>query len=312
MPHDSTFPNARTVLISLNPRSGSGGRSAVVEQLVNELKLRHYLVEMISDLNLLKQRTDELQQLRELRVVVAAGGDGTVNLLVNELPADTPLAILPLGTENLMAKYLQLTADGTRLARLIDEGFTVRLDAGIANGKFFLVMASCGFDADVVQRLHEGRTGNIRHWSYIKPILAALRQYRYPPIRLTVDDQAPLITAKWAFVFNVPRYAMNLPIVHDADPSDGQLDLCSFSRGKWMRGLLYLFSVITCQHRRWKKNRVLRFRRLRIEADEPVYYQLDGDPGGKLPLEIRVQPGYLNLLVSKDWPHRETRSKTPQ
>jgi len=312
MSYDSALANARTILISLNPRSGAGGGSAVVEQLVNELQSLHYHVELISDLAVLKQRTTELQRAGELRVVVAAGGDGTVNLLVNELPADTPLAILPLGTENLLAKYLQLTADGARLAKLIDEGFTVRLDAGTANGKFFLVMASCGFDADVVQRLHAGRTGNIHHWSYVKPIFDALRQYRYPLIRLTVDDQFPILTAKWAFVFNVPRYALNLPIVHDADPRDGMLDLCSFSRGKWVRGLLYLFAIISVQHRRWKRNRVRRFRLLRIEADEPVYYQLDGDPGGQLPLEIVVQPSYLRLLVSSDWPYRESRSKTPQ
>jgi diacylglycerol kinase (ATP) len=315
MPHESTFANARTVLISVNPRSGAGGKAAVVQQLVDELQARDFSVEVLSDLALVKQRTTELLRSGDLRFVVAAGGDGTVSLLANELPSETALAILPLGTENLLAKYLELTADGKRLAKLIDEGITVQLDAGSANGKLFLVMASCGFDADVVQRLHEGRTGNIRHWSYVKPILDALRQYRYPLIRLTLDGNPQSVTAKWAFVFNCPRYAMNLPIVHDADSGDGMLDLCTFGRGKLMRGLLYLSAIITGQHRRWKKNRVKRFRYLRIESDDSrkrVPYQLDGDPGGELPLEISVLPGRLKMLVFADWPHREKHQQKHQ
>jgi diacylglycerol kinase (ATP) len=187
------------------------------------------------------------------------------------------------------------------LAGLIDGGQTIRLDAGRANGKLFLVMASCGFDADVVARLHSKRKGHIRHWSYAKPIFNAISQYRYPTLRVWVDDDRKPISGKWAFVFNVPRYAMNLPIVEDADPMDEQLDLCMFRGGNLIRGLYYLLAVITRQHRRWREARVTRFRRIRIASDETVPFQLDGDPGGELPVEIQVQPQFLRVVVSKDW-----------
>jgi diacylglycerol kinase family enzyme len=180
----------------------------------------------------------------------------------------------------------------------------MKLDVGIANDKRFLIMASCGFDADVVQRLHANRSGHIRHWSYAKPILESISKYSYPLLEIRVDDHPEPIDARWAFVFNVPRYAMNLPIISDADPSDGQLDLCTFKEGNLLRGLYYLFAVITGRHRYSRESRFARFRRLRVNVkgfDQFVPYQLDGDPGGNLPLEIGLEPKSFRVVVSKDW-----------
>ena len=256
---------------------------------------------MLTDVRQVKKEVCRLLKRESLRAVVAAGGDGTVSLLANELPLETPLAILPLGTENLLAKFLELKADPVFIAGLIDSGQTVRLDAGRANGKLFLVMASCGFDADVVKRLHSNRKGHIRHWSYAKPIIDAISQYRYPTIRILVDEVPIRLAGKWAFVFNVPRYAMNLPIVEDANALDGRLDLCVFRGGNLIRGLYYLVAILMRQHRGWRETRFQRFKRVRIESDEPVPYQLDGDPGGELPVEIVVQPKFLRVVVSKAW-----------
>ena len=94
---------------------------------------------------------------------------------------------------------------------------------------------------------------------------------------------------------------MNLPIVDDADPMDEHLDLCVFRGGNLVRGLYYLFIIATRQHRRWREAQVKRFQRIRIESDESVPFQLDGDPGGELPLEIHVQRQFLRVVVSKDW-----------
>ncbi len=293
--------NARQVIIAANPHSGSRNSREIVDQLRGELETRGFHPVLMTEIEQVKQRVAECLDNQRLRAVVAAGGDGTVSLLANELPAGVPLAILPLGTENLLAKYLALTADPATLARVINEGRTVRLDAGRANGKLFLVMASCGFDADVVTRLHSTRKGHIRHWSYAKPIVNAISQYRYPTIRVSVGDSRSSLAGKWAFVFNVPRYAMNLPIVDDADPMDGQLDLCMFRGGNLIRGLYYLLAVITRQHRRWQETQVQRFRHIRIESDERVPFQLDGDPGGELPLEIEVQAKLLRVVVTEDW-----------
>jgi len=292
---------AKSVIISINPNSGASDNQAVARKLEGLLRENGLEVHMPTEIASIRKLATELHQNGQLRAVVAAGGDGTAAMLVNELPFAFPLAVLPLGTENLLAKYLDVSSDPEQLCELILDGRMVSLDVGRANEKYFLVMCSCGFDADVVSRLHSARKGHISHWSYARPIIDAISRYRYPTLRIQADDSGEVIKSKWAFVFNIPRYAMNLPIVSDADSMDGKLDLCTFRGGNLLRGLFYLGGVIFRQHRRWKDTRFVKFTTLRIESDEPVPYQLDGDPGGQLPLNIRVEPGYLKVIVAKTW-----------
>ena len=241
----------RTVVVSINPNSGSKDQRSIVDSLAENLTDQGFKVHMLTDIEEVKTTVTEASESDSggLRAVVAAGGDGTISLLANSLPPQTPFAILPLGTENLLAKHFGLTADPEAIAEMIAHGRTMRFDSGRANGKLFLVMASCGFDAEVVHRVHSKRKGHIRHWSYVKPTFRAIRKYRYPKLRIRTSESAKPIIAKWAFIFNVPRYAMNLPIVWDADPSDGQLDLCTFRGGNLLRGLFYLAAICLRQHR---------------------------------------------------------------
>ena len=107
----------------------------------------------------------------------------------------------------------------------------------------FTLMAGCGFDADVVRRLHRQRTGNIHHLSYAKPILDSIRKYDYPELRVTYapadvvrrDELTAEITARWVFVVNLPRYAGGLSFAPQASGTDGLLDVCTFKEGSlWM------------------------------------------------------------------------------
>ncbi|MEC8433638.1 MAG: protein BmrU, partial [Planctomycetota bacterium] len=102
---------------------------------------------------------------------------------------------------------------------------------------------------------------------------------------------------KWAFVFNVPMYAMGLPIVPDADDSDGRLDLCSMRNGSLLRAFVYLAGILMGRHRYWNDVHSERAESMVIEADEPVNFQLDGDPGGQLPLTIEALESRLTFVT---------------
>jgi len=101
--------------------------------------------------------------------IVAAGGDGTVQDVMNRYP-DQKIAILPLGTENLLARYFGIKKSGQFVAEMIDQGCTREVDLCEINQRKFILMASIGFDAAVVEALTLSRTGNISHLSYVKPI----------------------------------------------------------------------------------------------------------------------------------------------
>ncbi len=295
---------ANDVLVSVNPKAGARSGQTIVEQVVDGLKGAGYRTEVFTDISGLAERATERFANGSLRAVVAAGGDGTVSLVVNRIPPEVPIMALPLGTENLLAKHLKIAANPEQVFQTIRRGAFIRLDAGQANGHIFLLMVGCGFDADVVRRMHQQRGGHIHRLSYVKPIFQSIRSYEYPELRIYSDassDAEPQVKARWAFVVNVPRYAMGLEFAPDADGADGWLDVCTFKQGSLRKGLVYLAGVVMGRHQNWDDCVTLRAQRVRIESDSPVPYQLDGDPGGYLPLDIEVLPKRLTLLVPEEW-----------
>jgi diacylglycerol kinase family enzyme len=101
-------------------------------------------------------------------------------------------------------------------------------------------------------------------------------------------------------LFNLPCYAGGLALAPHADGGDGALDLCTFARGSLWHGLWYLGGVLTGMHRRMPDFSSHPVRRVRLESDGRVPYQLDGDPGGWLPVEVTVLPGRLTLFASPE------------
>jgi diacylglycerol kinase family enzyme len=319
-------PAARHVLIVHNRTAGADSGELRVGRLAHQLRSHQLQIQTLDRPDSLRQTIAQIG-LDHVRAVVAAGGDGTVSATVHHAPPGTPIAVLPLGTENLLAKYLGHRRDTSYLVDLILNGWTVKLDAGQANGRSFLLMAGCGFDAEVVRRLHASRRGHIRHWSYLKPIWQTIRSYKYPPLRVycepvepqpgsgTSPDRAepaepqrpgqPWAMARWAFVINLPRYARGLSFAPLAVGTDGLLDVCTFRRGSLARSLWYLAGVLTGRHHRWADVSHCQARQVWIESDQPVPFQVDGDPGGQLPLHLSVVPGRLRVLVSRQWAARQ-------
>ncbi len=296
---------ARQVLVVCNPNAGQRSGRRHVEELVSQLETLGMQAQIVTDLDELTTKSTELSARRQLRAVVAAGGDGTAAEVVNRTPPGTPLALLPTGTENLLAKYLDNPTDPSEMAQWVAEGVTVRLDVGRASGRIFLLMISAGFDAEVVRRLAETRQGNISHWSYVKPILSTIRSYSYPELRLYCDDPVAdekvatnrVLTARWAFAFNLPAYAFGMRFTPGASGTDQRLDVCTFQRGSFFAGLKYLIHVLTKRHPRLPDCEIFQCSKLRIESDRPVAYQLDGDPAGQLPVDVEILTGRLQVVT---------------
>lgn len=123
-------------------------------------------------------------------LIVAAGGDGTLALVAHTTPPETVIAPMPTGTENLVSKHFGISSEVLPMNEMLMSGRTVAIDAGLANGRLFLVMVTCGFDAEVVRAMHLTRRGHINRLSYFGPIVRALRRYRFPELRVAVIDEA--------------------------------------------------------------------------------------------------------------------------
>ena len=302
----SPTPKANFVLVSVNPGAGARSGGDQVARLQGLLEQEGYQVQVTSDLAEMQNLSAAAMDEERLRVVVAAGGDGTIARILNETAPGIPLTILPLGTENLLSKYLSIKACPESVAQLIHQGWTVDLDVGSANGTLFTLMLGCGFDAEVVRRLDNSRSGHIRHLSYLKPIVETILDYDYPQIKVSFPGGEDGVTvsslsACWAFVVNLPRYAGGLKLVPGASGTDGQLDVCTFRRGSFLNGLRYLTGVVLGKHHHWSDCDTRQATRIRLESDRLVSYQLDGDPGGELPVEVEVLPGRMTVMVPRPW-----------
>jgi diacylglycerol kinase family enzyme len=291
------------VVILINPKAGSKDSRPWAEQLANRLKSEGFQAELFTDLAAAAAQANQWHAEGCLRAFVGAGGDGTAAELVNRTVEGVTLAVLPTGNSNLLARYFHFHRNPELLCQTLVEGVTTRIDAGLANGRIFLLMAGCGFDGEVVRRVHGQRAGHIHSTSYLKPVAEAAWQYPFPEIQIDceeADGTSRHLSARWLFVFNLPCYGGGFRIAPHADGFDGLLDICSFRRGGRWSGIQYVSAIRLGLHQHLADWTTCRARRIRITSNEQVPYQLDGDPGGLLPLDIQSLPGRLTLLMPRE------------
>jgi diacylglycerol kinase family enzyme len=274
-----------------------------VEAIARALTRGGYDVRSTADLDELAGLSTDGWKSGDLRTVLAIGGDGTASTVRRRVPLAVPLVPVPMGTENLLGRFVDQSIDPAAVCRTLDDGVTIGLDLGSADGKHFLLMISAGFDAEVIRSLHECRRGNITRSAYVFPTLRAIRRYAYPPLRLSWCEPpaaSDRTSCRWLFGFNLPLYALGLSIAPAAVATDGLLDVCLFHRGSVWNVLRYLWHVWRGRHHALDDTSMFRSRRFRLDGPTApsVSYQIDGDYGGTLPVEVEVLPGELRLMVS--------------
>ncbi|MBL4886391.1 MAG: diacylglycerol kinase family lipid kinase, partial [Planctomycetaceae bacterium] len=285
-----------TVAIQRNPKSGSGIREAQLQRLVDGLNDQGLNPHVFTDREQFAEQLASEEFRQQLKCIVAAGGDGTVDDLINRYPG-FPIAILPMGNENLLAKQFGIPQNGHEVAGIIARGKKVKIDLGQAGDHRFAVMASCGFDAEIIQRVHSHRTGHITKLSYLGPIITTLWSNRRTPLRVYTSESSKPRTCEMAIVANLSRYALNLSICPDAKENNGLFDVCLIkSTSRWDLCLLFLRGLLTSKIQSAKVER-FQTDQLTIETDSPVPIQVDGDPLGQTPLEFKVLPQALELIV---------------
>lgn len=292
------LPPSSRIIVLTSPKAGSGRQRESLPLLHERLSRANYHVFMTDSMTEFRERitSSESSGSQPSIVAVAAGGDGTVSLTADLTPPSVPLVVMPFGTENLLARHYGYSSNAENTFNTIVHGTDHQIDAGRANGRLFLVMASCGFDAEVVRDVHLRRRGHIRRLSYARPIFRAVRKYSFPKLTMTRDD-GPDRQAHWAMAFNLPCYAAGLKIEPGAVDNDGKLDLISFADGSVASGLRYFAGVMMGRHLQYAD--VIRepMTRITISSDRRVPYQLDGDYVGRLPLTIEMEPGRLKLRL---------------
>ena len=276
----------RWVAIQRNPNSGAGRQVRQVRALMTGLRRHGIRPRLFSSREHLDEVVGDPMRRAGLSGIVAAGGDGTLLDVVTRHPG-LPVAILPLGTENLVARYLGMPRGGAKVADVIADGHRCRFDIGCVGHQRFSVMVSVGFDASVIHRAHAQRTGHITRAGYLRPILQSIYHYRFPEIQVAIDGQPP-VSGRLVVAANIPIYALGLHVVPTAVPDDGLLDVRVFRRGSVADTMRYMALCAWGGQERSADVVQLRGRHLRITSDEPAPVQIDGDPAGTTPIDVTI------------------------
>ncbi len=288
----------RRIQFIVNPVSGRRRNTDVVVELVRRLR------EDGDDVAIHKTRfTGDARTFCEsidtgIDVVVAVGGDGTVSEVVHGLSEHPiPIVVLPTGTENLLSQEFGLRANAQLLYDTINANCRQWIDVGVVNGRRFMIVAGVGFDAEVVHRLVNERSGHITHLSYFWPLWRTFWQYRFPTLRVIADGVQVFNGRGLVFIGNISRYAIGLKILRDAVCDDGQLDLCIYPC-RWQGRLLY-HAMWTTFQRHVEQDRIVyrRCRQIVVESDNELPLEVDGDPAGFLPAHFTVMPRRGIFLV---------------
>ncbi len=303
------MPDSRHVVILANPYSGKGKNKLRVEALEAALGKRGITTRQVWDLNERQTILSDPLVGDTYRCVVSAGGDGSMAGVVNDLRAggDTtraPIAMLPMGNENLFAKEFGHDRGIDALASAIDKLQTRTIDVGEVGGRLFTLMASVGFDSQVVERVDHWRratNGNglkrVSHLSYVPRILSVVAGYRYPLITLTADGRS--YTGAHAFVFNIGQYGGGLRIGAHADAGDGLLDFVVFQKPGLINLARYGLVTLLRRHLQCKDVHHGRSKQITLSTDgEALPIQADGDRCGLTPTTIRVIPGAMRVVVA--------------
>lgn len=286
------------VAIVANPYSGSGSNRMVVGKLEAALKRRGLTPRVLWDPLERAAVLRDPQWAESCRCVVAAGGDGTVADAINET-RDIPLAILPMGNENLLARHFGFSG-ADQVAEAVLRGRTRRIDLGRINNRYFAIMVSAGLDADVVERVARWRVAEaglrrVTRLSYVRPFFGAMFGYKYPPLELTVDGQT--FKGSHVLVFNIAEYACGLKFAPDCRDDDGLLHYVILGKPGIVALGGYLMSLVLGRHRRCQTVRTGRAKTLKLNCASPSAVQVDGDPSGRTPVTIEAVPQALQVML---------------
>lgn len=229
-------------------------------------------------------------------LIVAAGGDGTLNEVINGLaPSTIPLAFIPLGTTNVFALEAGIPRDIAAACRIALTGTPTPVCLGRADRTRFLLMAGVGFDAEVV---HQVDLRLKRYLGKLAYVVSALRIFFGPPlptIELTLDDGSQL-QGHGVIIGNGRFYGGRFSLTPGASLQEDRFEVCLLQKAGRLNLLHFLLRMLLHRPLAPAGGKLFKARELTLRGDA-VSVQIDGDPHGRLPMKFRVLSGELVMVM---------------
>ena len=311
-----TTSQLRNALLIHNPNAGGGGDGRRKEldearKILAKGGIEADLAETTGPGDATEIALRAGQEGRQL--VIACGGDGTLNEVVNGLARQAnghrvPLALLPGGTANILAKELTLPWDIPQAAERLITGTVREIALGLATpvnepekSRYFLSVAGAGPDGRITYAVDLELKAKMGIFAYWWQGAVEVLQYKFPMFRIITEDQA--IDGSLVIVGRTKHYGGPFKITTEADLYGDQFELAVLTTQSGLRYLSYLPTLWFGDLRKADGVYFMKADTLRCEPaneGEPVYAQVDGEPLSRLPVEFKIVPRALKLLVPQE------------
>jgi diacylglycerol kinase (ATP) len=307
----------QNALLIHNPNAGNGGHAR--RRLLDEARRVLAAAGIHADLAETKGPGDATEiasraSLEGRQLVIACGGDGTLNEVVNGLAGQqnghrVPLALLPGGTANILAKELGIPWNIASATRKLLQGEVKEIALGLATPllqpekrKYFLSVAGAGPDGMIVYSVDlelKARVGILAYWYQG---MRELLRYEYPHFRVVADGRA--IDATLVVVGRTKNYGGPFMITTEADLYEDRFEVMTLTTQSGLKYLSYLPSLWMKRLRGTEGVHFYKSDSIVCEPlnGKPVYAQIDGEPLARLPIEFTIVPRALRLLVPQPAP----------
>ena len=327
-------PSTTSVLILSNPTAGASAtranRARILKMVQTHLEHNGHSVHIGLEVEprAIRERAENAARAGT-PIVVAAGGDGTVNAVINGLMrasngehSPTKLGILPLGTGNVFAYNLGLRS-WRDAAHAIADGHWRRIDVGYArplpqsrrrskrlnnsrnaeqpSPRYFVLMAGIGFDAKVIEETSLQMKFVLRDFAYALTSLQNAIVHQGTQVTLTFPDGRRYSEMAWLLMAgNAASYAWAIKFTGRAQLDDGKLDLCVFPFENKLTSVQQVTQLLVGQHVERGNAHYFQTESVRVESSPPIPIQLDGDEWGTTPAQLSMLPSVLDVLVPKN------------
>ncbi len=232
------------------------------------------------------------------RLIIAAGGDGTINEVANGLVGtETRLGIIPLGTANTFANELGIPLSVEAAAQVIRNGHERTVDVGKVGGRHFVMGAGLGFDAEVIRKVPPDLKRFLGQLAYLLIGNATALTYSFPELVVDVEPAAPEHTGYLVIVSNARFYGGSFRVAPRASLEDGLLDVLVMKRKKIWNLWAYAATTRYGDVTKLPDVEYFQCRRVEISSDPPVPIHVDAELAGETPCEFECVPASLRVIV---------------
>lgn len=284
-------------IVNRNCRQGNTDLSGIVSVL------REGGVEVVQEYPLSVEETQRLLHERggEFDLLILGGGDGTLRSAIKPvLDAGLPLAVLPLGTANDLARGLGIPMDPLQAARAIAEGFEHRIDLGRVNGRYFFNASSIGLGVAVTGKLSYALKQRWGWLSYARALWQAVRQTRPFAVEIVCDGERHFLRSIQLTVGNGRYYGGGMTVHAEAALDDQQLDVYSLRPQPLWRLTRLLPALRRGAHDEHEEVAVFHGRRIEVRTSRPRLVSADGELVSRTPAVYEVVPAALSVVVPRD------------